>query len=83
MSDLMRQLAEFNAQMQKDMPEDVRDLIGRETEKLKQTGIEDLAVKDGEAAPGFTLRNQLGEQRTLDGFLANGPVVLSFYRGGW
>jgi peroxiredoxin len=40
-----------------------------------------LAV--GEQAPGFSLNDARGETVTLAGLLANGPVVLTFYRGAW
>lgn len=37
----------------------------------------------GDTAPDFELPNADGEMRTLYEFLENGPVILSFYRGGW
>jgi peroxiredoxin Q/BCP len=36
-------------------------------------------MKQGELAPDFTLTDDRGEERTLSGFLAAGPVVLFFY----
>ena len=41
------------------------------------------AVGRGEAAPDITLPNVRGEPVTLSKLLAQGPVVLTFYRGGW
>ncbi len=35
------------------------------------------------AAPGFVLSNQKGEVRSLEEFLAAGPVLLAFHRGTW
>jgi hypothetical protein len=40
-------------------------------------------VADGEVAPPFALPAQDGAQVSLAGALANGPVVLVFYRGYW
>lgn len=37
----------------------------------------------GERAPDFTLPNAFGKPVSLSSQLANGPVVLSFYRGAW
>jgi peroxiredoxin len=37
----------------------------------------------GSKAKDFTLRNALGQKLNLFEELAKGPVVLSFYRGGW
>lgn len=43
----------------------------------------DSSIDIGDKAPDFTLPNMDGEPRTLYDILQNGPVVLSFYRGGW
>lgn len=40
-----------------------------------------LAV--GDSAPPFTLPDPVGAPVSLDDLLADGPVVLSFYRGEW
>lgn len=37
----------------------------------------------GDPAPDFTLPNVRGEMVGLGDWLAKGPVVLAFYRGGW
>lgn len=37
----------------------------------------------GSKAPDFTLPNANGESVTLSKLLEKGPVVVSFYRGGW
>ena len=45
----------------------------------KETGL-----KVGAKAPAFTLRDQRGNDRTLDDFLKKGNVALVFYRSaGW
>jgi hypothetical protein len=40
-------------------------------------------VADGEVASAFALPAQDGSQVSLAGALADGPVVLVFYRGYW
>jgi cytochrome oxidase Cu insertion factor (SCO1/SenC/PrrC family) len=41
-------------------------------------------VTVGEKAPAFTLKDQAGNERTLDEFLKKGKVALVFYRSaGW
>jgi len=52
-------------------------------EALRATGILDRAKQVGEAAPTFTLPSALGEEVSLEALLAEGPVVLLWYRGGW
>lgn len=56
-----------------------------------QRGVDELVAADvaaqaigrGDAAPDFTLPNARGGQVTLSKLVAKGPVVLTFYRGGW
>ena len=38
---------------------------------------------DFRPAPSFTLPTQKGERRTLEDYLARGPVLLVFHRGTW
>jgi peroxiredoxin len=40
-------------------------------------------IGKGDIAPDFSLPDQNGTRVTLSEELAKGPVVLSFYRGGW
>lgn len=55
----------------------------RGVDQLVAAGIAARAVGTGDAAPDFTLPNARGEPVTLSKLLANGAVVLAFYRGGW
>lgn len=41
------------------------------------------ALKAGEKAPDFTLRDQDGNPFTLSLALMDGPVVITFFRGNW
>lgn len=41
------------------------------------------AKQAGDAAPDFTLTNATGKEVTLSAELKKGPVVLTWYRGGW
>lgn len=41
------------------------------------------AITLGEQAPEFTLPNPTGQSVSLAELLKNGPVVVTFYRGGW
>lgn len=83
MSELQEQLvAQQQASMER-IPKDTFAFMVDETKKLKASGIEGRAVQDGEQAPDFTLSNHLGKDRNLRLMLKDGPVVVSFYRGGW
>ena len=41
------------------------------------------ALREGDDAKNFQLPNAKGGQTELSDLLAQGPVVISFYRGGW
>jgi len=47
------------------------------------SGILDKALNIGDKAPNFTLNNALNQPVSLYNTLENGPVVLTWYRGGW
>ncbi len=52
-------------------------------EDVSISGVLDKALKVGDKAVDFTLKNQKGEKVTLYQELKKGPVVLIWYRGGW
>ena len=43
----------------------------------------DNALREGDQATGFQLSNAKGGETALADLLTQGPVVISFYRGGW
>ena len=51
--------------------------------ELVQTGLVRQALKAGERAPLFRLRSNTGDFVSLSEALDRGPVVVSFFRGGW
>ncbi|WP_028926427.1 peroxiredoxin-like family protein [Pseudonocardia acaciae] len=64
-------------------PEDVRAIMERGARELAESGIAGRALGVGARAPRFALPSADGREVTLDGLLAEGPVVLTFYRGAW
>lgn len=50
---------------------------------VQNSGVLDSALKVGDKAHNFTLKNALNESVSLYNELKNGPVVLTWYRGGW
>jgi peroxiredoxin len=64
------------------LPSVVAGLEGSVAE-LVQTGLVRQAVKAGERAPLFRLRSNTGNFAGLSEAPDRGPVVVSFFRGGW
>ena len=65
------------------IPADQQQIVGDAFEKLMKSDAGDNAPSVGDMAPGFELPNERGGSTTLTERLEQGPVVLSFYRGGW
>ena len=80
---LQDQLDAFKAQFKAQAPEGAFDAFARSTQELIDSGQAERAVKAGDTAPDFTLTDQDGKTVALKDMLAEGPVVLSFYRGVW
>jgi hypothetical protein len=64
-------------------PREAIEEMHRATAELKATGIEERALKVGDRAPGFALFNQDHVQRASTDLLAQGPLVVGFFRGHW
>ncbi|MFG1243440.1 peroxiredoxin-like family protein [Xanthobacter sp. V7C-4] len=64
-------------------PAHVAEAMSRSDLALSASGILDAALKAGDQAPDFLLPDARGGSGRLSRALASGPVVLSFYRGGW
>ena len=80
---LKEELEKFLAQFEKDVPEEVFNIITTESERLAQSGIADQSLKVGDKAPAFSLPNGAGKTVSSNDLLSKGLMVLSFYRGGW
>ncbi|MEZ4804401.1 MAG: peroxiredoxin-like family protein [Bacteroidia bacterium] len=50
---------------------------------VENSGILQTAVQVGDTAPNFTLNTITNKELTLYDALMEGPVVLTWYRGGW
>jgi len=57
--------------------------FGSFVNRLAKDRVAGDAFKVGDTAPDFILRNAVGKEISLKEELANGPVILTWYRGGW
>jgi peroxiredoxin len=80
---LTADLATFRAEFMGAAPSEIRDAMGRADLELAASGITDRALKAGDLAPDFELPGADGRTTRLSTLLRDGPVVVSFYRGGW
>jgi peroxiredoxin len=65
------------------VPPSVIETMHRATAELIASGAATRALKAGDKAPAFTLRDPDGETVSSADLLARGPLVVSFYRGVW
>ena len=65
------------------IPTSIRAVMNNATKKLEASGILDKVTKTNDKYIDFSLENQKGEKTILSKELEHGPVVLTFYRGGW
>jgi peroxiredoxin len=65
------------------IPSSVVEQLHRSTGELVASGQAERAKKAGDRAPSFALEDTDGRTIDLADLLADGPVVLTFYRGVW
>ena len=65
------------------VPPSVIETMHRATRELVQSGAAKHALKVGDKAPAFKLKDPEGNLVSSEALLANGPLVVSFYRGAW
>ncbi|MGW8821445.1 peroxiredoxin-like family protein [Paenibacillus lautus] len=63
-------------------PLEIQAEMFRQIQEQQESGIA-YGRQEGQKAKDFTLKNALGETVNLYDELSKGPVVLTFYRGGW
>lgn len=83
MTTLKSAIDAYDADKSKNVPADILATMSRATEELKASGLEGHALRSGDRMPDFELPNQHGEKRRLTDYLAQSPLVLNVYRGGW
>ncbi|WP_145204715.1 hypothetical protein [Planctomycetes bacterium Poly30] len=62
--------------------EDIR-VLDAHVEALRSSGLAERAIRAGTRAPDFAMRSTCGRTLALGELLANGPVVLTWFRGNW
>lgn len=65
------------------LPDEAKPIVEQSFAEIMSADYGDNALNEGATATDFTLPNVKGEPTQLSSLLSQGPVVLSFYRGGW
>lgn len=76
-------LAAFDAAFHERVPPTVASAIHLANEALAASGQVERALGVGDPAPDFTLTDAAGRTVVLHHLARRGPVVVSFFRGGW
>lgn len=83
MDGLKAQIAKFNEEKAKAIPQDILKTMERAMLDLKESGVGRKSLKKGDRAPEFTLPDHNGMEKNFSYSPDTPPLVLSFYRGGW
>lgn len=83
MQTLEQKIKAYDEIKQSKVPAHILAVMDQATEQLRETSLEQGALTTGAQIPDFALPDQHGVARPLSHYLAQGPVVLNIYRGGW
>jgi len=80
---LQAQLDAILARARATRPAEWLAIMDAALEEVRRSGIAERCRKVGDPAPLFALPNGAGTIIRSADLLAKGPLVVSFYRGGW
>jgi hypothetical protein len=80
---LKAELKALQTRLESGRPADVVATMHRAVEELRASGAADRILKPGDAAPHFVLPNAAEQPIDSRALLAQGPLVVTFYRGRW
>ncbi len=80
---LKNKLTEFKSAFLEKVPQQIVETMQKAEDALKESRLAEGALAAGNDAVDFTLPNARGEQVSSAELREQGPIVVSFYRGGW
>lgn len=80
---LQQTLTAFKEEFARTAPEGLAALYKPEIAELRASSLCDGAIRPAEEVPDFRLPGAKGNSVSLHDEIASGPVVVTFYRGGW
>ncbi len=73
----------MKAAFEKQAPPDMVAALSEGVRDVAASGVLQTALKVGDKAPDFELPDAVGNKVKLSNLLADGPVILTWYRGVW
>ncbi|MEO1523652.1 MAG: peroxiredoxin-like family protein, partial [Cyanobacteria bacterium J06633_2] len=80
---LAQELADTKASVLSQIPEDSQAVMAQATADLKVSGLTSRSLSVGDRLPEISLPDVHGNIVNIQERLANGPVIIAFYRGQW
>ncbi len=80
---LKEKIMEYKKEAVQRIPAEAMSMMQAATQQLKDSGIMNNVLKNGESMPSFELTNSRGELIGSSDLLKKGPLVILFYRGVW
>lgn len=82
MATLLDDINEYKSSFNKKASLEKQKFYAQAIKELEASGVAQ-GLKTGDHAPNFTLPDATGKIVSLSETLTKGPVILTFYRGGW
>jgi peroxiredoxin len=80
---LLQDIENFKKEVLPTIPKDALETITKTSTELIEQNLESKALSHEDVIPSFMLPDAKGNDVSSEEFLKKGPVVISFYRGGW
>ncbi|WP_079476282.1 peroxiredoxin-like family protein [Marinococcus halophilus] len=82
MASLQEDISKYKEQFKQNAPEEKQRLMAQATKELEASGVAQ-GLQVGDEVPELELPDATGTTVSLSDKLSEGPVILTFYRGGW
>ena len=80
---LAQKLADISAAGAEKIPKEWQAVMASSLAELRASGIMDGVIKVGDKLPDFALENDDGSTVSSQALLAEGPLVVTIFRGHW
>ena len=80
---LNQALRDLNSQGLAKMPPTAKAILQTSLRELLASGLAEKALQVGQKVPDGVLPNAFGQKIAIQDLYAQGPLVISFYRGSW